>query len=204
MKTHEEMRPMSNHQTIRIQDSDVFVRRSGEGNRQSVIFLHGMRFSSLNWEERGTLDLLAKKGFDAIAVDLPGYGRSPAADIDIEAVLLLIIEALGVNHPVIVAPSFSGNYALPVVSEHPSDFTAVVAPAPLGIPENAGALKGASLPFLIIWGDDDPIVPVENAHILDSVLANSEVVILPEGGHPTYLNQTDTFNRHLIRFLEKL
>ncbi|SCY63555.1 alpha/beta fold hydrolase [Desulfoluna spongiiphila] len=195
---------MPNHQTIRIQETDIFLRRSGEGNKQSVIFLHGMRFSSLNWEELGTLDLLADKGFDAIAVDLPGYGESPAADIEKEQVLPLIIEALGATAPIIVAPSFSGEYALPVISEHPSDFTAVVAPAPLGIPENAGALKGTSLPFLIIWGDNDPIVPVENAHILDSVLADSEVVILPEGGHPTYLNQTETFHRHLVRFLEKL
>ncbi|VFQ45623.1 alpha/beta fold hydrolase [Desulfoluna butyratoxydans] len=195
---------MPNHQTIRIQETDIFLRRSGEENKQSVIFLHGMRFSSLNWEELGTLDLLADKGFDAIAVDLPGYGQSPAADIAKEQVLPLIIEALGVTAPIIVAPSFSGEYALPVISEHPSDFAAVVAPAPLGIPENAGALKGTSLPFLIIWGDNDPIVPVENAHILDSVLADSEVVILPEGGHPTYLNQTETFHRHLVRFLEKL
>lgn len=195
---------MPNHQTIRIQETDIFLRRSGEGNKQSVIFLHGMRFSSLNWEELGTLDLLADKGFDAIAVDLPGYGQSPAADLAKEQVLPLIIEALGVTAPIIVAPSFSGEYALPVISEHPSDFSGVVAPAPLGIPENAGALKGTSLPFLIIWGDNDPIVPVENAHILDSVLADSEVVILPEGGHPTYLNQTETFHRHLVRFLEKL
>jgi len=195
---------MPTHQTIRIQDTDIFLRRSGEGNKQSVIFLHGMRFSSLNWEELGTLDLLADKGFDAIAVDLPGYGESPAAPIEKEKVLPLIIEALDVKEPIIVAPSFSGEYALPVISEHPSDFTAVVAPAPLGIPENAGALKGTSLPFLIIWGDNDPIVPVENAHVLDSVLADSEVVILPEGGHPTYLNQTETFHRHLVRFLDKL
>ncbi|BCS98653.1 hypothetical protein DSLASN_42850 [Desulfoluna limicola] len=196
---------MPDHQTIRIQETDVFVRRSGEGKGQSVIFLHGMRFSSLNWEELGTLDLLADKGFDAIAVDLPGYGQSPRADdIAIEDVLPLIIEALGVEKPVIVAPSFSGTYALPVVSEHPSDFSGFVAPAPLGIPENAGALKGTSLPFLIIWGDDDPIVPEENAHVLDSVLADSHVVILPGGGHPTYINQTETFHRHLVRFLEKL
>ena len=196
---------MTIHQTLRIQETSLFVRRSGEGNPQSVIFLHGKRFSSLNWEEVGTLDLLAEKGFDAIAIDLPGYGKSPAADnIAVEEVLPLIMEALGVIKPIIVAPSFSGTYALPVISEHPSDFTGVVAPAPLGVTENGGALKGTALPFLIIWGDNDPIVPVENAHILDSLLANSHVVIIPDGGHPTYINQPDTFHRHLVRFLEKL
>ena len=191
-------------QTLHIKETPLFIRRRGEGNPQSIIFLHGKRFSSLNWEELGTLEMLSEKGFDAIAVDLPGYGESPGSDIPTEEVLPLIINALGVIKPVVVAPSFSGNYALPVISEHPSDFTAVVAPAPLGVQENAGSLKGTSLPFLIIWGDNDPIVPVENAHILDSVLANSDVVILPEGGHPTYINQTETFHRHLVRFLEKL
>lgn len=195
---------MPNHGTIRIKDVDLFFRRSGEGNSQSVLFLHGMRFSSQNWEELGSLDLLAEKGFDAIAVDLPGFGNTPESELQTEETLTAILEAMGIKKPVIVAPSFSGNYALPPVSEHPSDFAAFVAVAPLGIPENAGALKGTSLPFLIVWGDNDPIVPVENAHVLDSVLSESEVVIIPEGGHPTYLNETETFHRHLMRFLEKL
>ncbi|MCG8471556.1 MAG: alpha/beta hydrolase [Desulfobacterales bacterium] len=195
---------MANHETIRVKDVDLFIRRSGVENETTVIFLHGMRFSSQNWEELGTLDLLEEKGFHAVAVDLPGFGKTPESSLTTEETLSAIIEALGVEKPVIVAPSFSGNYALPVVSEHPSDFSAFVAVAPLGIPENTGALRGIALPFLIIWGDDDPIVPVENANMLDSLLTNSEVVILPGGGHPTYLNQTDTFHRHLMRFLEKL
>ena len=195
---------MVNHETIRVKDVDLFVRRSGIENEKTVIFLHGMRFSSQNWEEIGTLALLEEKGFHTIAVDLPGFGKTPESNLSTEETLDAIIEALGVEKPIIVAPSFSGNYALPAVSEHPSDFSAFVAVAPLGIPENAGALRGMALPFLIIWGDDDPIVPVENANMLDSLVADSDVVTLPGGGHPTYLNQTDTFHRHLVRFLEKL
>ena len=37
-----------------------------------VLLLHGMAFSSRNWEEIGTLSLLAALGYRAVAVDLPG------------------------------------------------------------------------------------------------------------------------------------
>src|SRR5688572_25069784 len=42
-----------------------------------VLLLHGQRFHSKTWKELGTLDRLAKEGFRAIALDLPGFGASP-------------------------------------------------------------------------------------------------------------------------------
>lgn len=40
--------------------------------RMSVLLLHGIRFSSENWLNIGTLETLAKAGCRAVAVDLPG------------------------------------------------------------------------------------------------------------------------------------
>lgn len=43
---------------------------------RNVLFLHGARFGARNWDDIGTLELLAEKGYRAVAVDLPVHVRS--------------------------------------------------------------------------------------------------------------------------------
>lgn len=40
--------------------------------RAEVVFLHGKAFNSHTWEQLGTLQLLSKRGYRAVAIDLPG------------------------------------------------------------------------------------------------------------------------------------
>lgn len=42
----------------------------------SVVFLHGMGDSSKNWQAISSLNLVVAMGFRAIALDLPGHGRT--------------------------------------------------------------------------------------------------------------------------------
>lgn len=62
--------------TIQVQGQSLFFREVRPGNGQavrfSVLLLHGIRFSSETWQNLGTLHKLAKAGYRAVAIDLPG------------------------------------------------------------------------------------------------------------------------------------
>ena len=79
--------------------------------RFTVLFLHGAKFSAENWRELKTLNLVAAMGLKAVALDLPGHGKTPSesegptflADViksmKIERLvgLLLVVVTLGFN-----------------------------------------------------------------------------------------------------------
>ncbi|PIE70041.1 MAG: alpha/beta hydrolase [Deltaproteobacteria bacterium] len=187
-----------------IDASLVHFLETGPSDGQPVLLLHGMRFTAQTWQETGTLDRLADAGFRAIAVDLPGFGQSPDADGSKSDILKRIIGAFRLENLVIAAPSMSGEYSLPLIIDPEISLAGYVAIAPTHVPAFAPSLKGASLPVLAIWGDDDPVVPPAHADLLAEALPNLTRVIIEKGGHPTYLNQTAQFHDHLEAFLKGL
>lgn len=59
-------------QSSYLQMVEVFLRKSSNSGKFSVLFLHGMRFSSKTWSDIGTLQLIDAMGLNAVAIDLPG------------------------------------------------------------------------------------------------------------------------------------
>jgi 3-oxoadipate enol-lactonase len=57
-------------------------------------------------------------------------------------------------------------------------------------------------PALVLHGDEDLIVPVENGRMLASRLPNARYVELPGRGHNLPLEDPETFNRLALEFLE--
>jgi 3-oxoadipate enol-lactonase len=57
------------------------------------------------------------------------------------------------------------------------------------------------MPTLVLHGDADVIVPVENGRMLASRLPNVHYVELPGRGHNLPLEDPETFNRHVLEFL---
>lgn len=195
---------MITEKTITIEGSEVYYLESGDEKGKDILLLHGMKFNSSTWQETGTLDLLGEKGFHAIAVDLPGFGKSPAIEMGKPETLKAVIAKLGLSEPIVVSPSMSGGYSLPVIAEGAITLGAYVAVAPTNIPDYMEDLKGNTLKTLAIWGSNDEIVPPVNADVLCNAMPNAEKVIIENGGHPTYLTETETFQRHLINFLEEI
>jgi 3-oxoadipate enol-lactonase len=58
------------------------------------------------------------------------------------------------------------------------------------------------VPTLVLHGDADVIVPVENGRMLASRLPNARYVELPDRGHNLPLEDPATFNRLVLEFLE--
>ena len=56
-------------------------------------------------------------------------------------------------------------------------------------------------PTLIIWGAQDPIIPVAHAHIAHQMIRNSQLHILDRCGHVPQIEKPEEFNRLVLEFL---
>jgi len=58
-----------------------------------------------------------------------------------------------------------------------------------------------ALPFLIVWGERDPIIPVEHAHTAHDLVPGSRLEIFPGAGHFPHLDDPLRFVRLLTDFM---
>lgn len=92
----------------------AFAERFGEDAPQ-VVALHGWARSRADWS--GTLD-----GMNALALDLPGFGATPAPDSgwDTRAYARWVAEVLGdLDRPILVGHSFGGRIGVQLAASDP-------------------------------------------------------------------------------------
>jgi pimeloyl-ACP methyl ester carboxylesterase len=177
---------------------------AGPADGLSVLLLHGARFHSGTWQQLGTLEKLAKEGFHAVALDLPGYGASPAPPPGARLDLAAFIAAQKLGKPVVLSPSMSGKVSLPLVTGHPEQVAGFIAVAPVELAAYESKLRKLALPTLIVWGEKDDVVPIAQANALHTWVKDSQLVILSGARHPCYLDRPDEFHAALIAFLRPL
>ena len=68
---------------------------------------------------------------------------------------------------------------------------------------NTGRLPYITAPVLVIWGRQDPILPVAHAEVAAQALPNARVQILDACGHVPMLEKTDAFNALLLDFFQE-
>ena len=59
----------------------------------------------------------------------------------------------------------------------------------------------AALPTMIVWGDSDPIIPVEHAYEAHDVIEGSRLEILPDVGHFPHVEEPQRFVELLVDFM---
>ena len=187
---------------LTIHQQSLHYLEAGQGYSTAILLLHGASFSAQTWSELGTLTWLAQQGYHSIALDLPGFGKSAQFSPQRQHFLSEIIVSLNLTKPIIISPSMSGQYSLPLVVNHPEQVGGLVAVAPVGIPTFEAQLANTAVPILAIWGSNDHIVPVTQAQRLCQITPQARQVILPNAGHACYLQATEDFHHHLLEFIQ--
>ena len=177
---------------------------AGDADAPTVLLLHGARFSSETWRELGTLELLSRKGYRALALDLPGYGKSEVPELSPAKTLSTLLPLVSERPVAIVSPSMSGRFSLPLVARRPSYVAGFVPVAPAGLTAHLPELQGSTMPTLIFWGSEDRIIPLKQGQQLSRAMPNSRLFVLEGASHPCYLDKPLDFHRELLQFLQGL
>ncbi len=178
----------------------LYMRTAGPVDGPSVLLLHGAKYDSGTWEKLGTLQKLAAAGYRAVALDLPGYGRSRRVRSRPDSFLVDVLPKLDIGRPIVVAPSMSGSFSFPLLVEHPDWVAGFVPVAPVGALDYAKSNRKVSIPALVIWGEKDRLFPPLQAQELADSFRDSKVLILPGASHAAYLDQPAAFHAALLEF----
>jgi len=168
------------------------------------ILLHGQSFTSANWLDKRTLQTLAAAGYRAIAIDQPGSGQTAGTSLPHDQkplILKQLIDELGLDRPVLVSPSMSGAYSLPLLMRWPDSIRALIAIAPSNSADyGAEEYARTTVPCLIVVGDRDTSLGVSAAYNLKS-LAYGRLFKM-NAGHACYLQNPAVFHTACLNFID--
>ena len=189
---------------VEVRGHSVHFLAAGPPKGQPVLLLHGAKFHSGTWKNLGTLKQLADAGFRAVAVDIPGFGKSDRWQYDSKNFLAELIDALEIGRPVVIAPSMSGRLAFPLILNNPERVAGFVPIAAVGTPAFTRMLKENPVPVLVVWGSADRMFSASGHRALAASFTKSELLTLKDAQHAAYLDQPDTFHAGLLKFLAGL
>src|SRR4051795_6181782 len=98
----------------------------------------------------------------------------------------------------------SGRFSLPLVTEEPERVAGFVAVAPVGITDHEDQPGRISASVLAIWGENDNLIPQEQADLLVRGGNSGRKVIIPGGSHAPYLSDPAALHAELLKFLSEL
>jgi len=194
-----------------VDDAIFYQQITPDKPKLQVLFLHGQRFTSENWKNIKTLDFLSKKGYEVLAIDLPGFGKSklptPKTLSEKGNFLKEILTKVKYNNAVIVAPSMSGSFAFPFIfdGDNAKSLKGFVPIAPVSTKEyEDDKFKKLSLATMAVFGQNDNLDFVAGAREKLSLIPGAVLKTIDNAGHACYLDHPGEFHSLMEYFLEKL
>ncbi|KAK3870406.1 hypothetical protein Pcinc_024364 [Petrolisthes cinctipes] len=198
-----------NESTINIMGVNTFYREAGPpegvaGSGEVVVLLHGAAFQSKTWLDLNTINILAAMGHRVIAVDLPGYGLTRSRNTGNAADYLKnLLANLKIMSPILVSPSMSGSFSIPLIMKYPQELGGYVPVAPVGTGSLVSMASEVKVPTLIIYGEKDKGLGHASRDDL-SKIPTSQAVELAGAKHPAYLDQPHLFHTLLYNFIKQV
>lgn len=187
-----------------------------DGAGPAVLLVHGYHPDN-NWQVwEHNIAGLAAAGFTIYALDMIGYGRSSGERLDHvqqAAAILELMDAEGFQSATIGGVSWGGLIALQVALEAPDRVDRLI------LVDSAGAghvteeqLESITCQTLVVWGEDDSVIPLATAAWFGAAIPHSRVETIPDitiqpgvpawGGHHPMRFKPQEFNEIVVDFLK--
>lgn len=187
--------------TVNVEGCLVHYLEAGKRESKIIVLLHGMKFKAETWQELGTMDFLVSQGFRVVAVDMPGFGKSPECDKTPVELLHAFFYVMSLSQVTLIGPSMGGKTSIEFAIAHGENLSALVLVGAVGVEENKSRLDRIQIPTLIVWGGEDAVSPLAMSDILVEELVDTQRVIIDGAPHPCYIDQPDQWHDVLKKFL---
>lgn len=64
-------------------------------------------------------------------------------------------------------------------------------------------MKAVSAPTLLVWGEEDPLVPLTLGYVVREEMSHADLLVLNRAGHVSMFDQPEAFNEAVLAFLER-
>ncbi len=189
-----------------------------EGSGAAVLLIHGRSVDLNSWRtwQKNIATLAAHNR--VYALDLLGYGESakpkPVPDAREQAKALIeLLDAEDIQRASLIGLSWGGMIAQIVVAHAPERAAKLVLTDSGHDASERGLarMKEIACPTLIVWDEDDSVIPVANAKIIGDAIPNSQVCIFkrderdpdanPENRHWSQETHSREWNKVVTNFL---
>ena len=173
----------------------------------TVVLLYQQSMKSNTWESIGTSELLRKEGYRVIIIYLPILfsDTTPWPTYPLKgAILAEALRKLNAVESVLVVPSYTGSYGLPLVVRGGYALKGFVAISPSETDMfTRKEYRILQTHTLIVYGSNDRNLGAGALENL-KMIPNKEIVEVPNAGHYCHIEQMEYFHAIFLRFLNAL